>query len=481
MQGVGLPNQRGREKIASIPVTGLQQPLDAGENASGTTHMRKKSPETSRPGSLQTEPGRLHEMLNIYSIVAEKSPAGIFISQEGCFRWVSGKLCESTGYAADELNGVSCLSFVHPEDRERVRQGARAMLRGETSSPYEYRMVKKGGELLWCLESVSPIRFDGSRAVFGSQVDITCQKQTADALRESEERYRMIIDSIPDAYYEIDLAGNNVTFNDSFLRLYEYGREEMQGVNYRTYVDSQNVRVVTRVFRHVYKTGRPVKKTAWQITTKSGHKKQIELSVTLVLDSRGTPKGFRGIMSDVTARCKAEELIRQQAFHDPLTGLANRTLFYDRLTMALNRAKRDRKMVAVMILDLDHFKDVNDHRGHAVGDKLLKSVAARLLEMVRAMDTVARHGGDEFTLILPSLNDVADAENIAQKIVEVFEEPFNLEGRELAMTASLGLAMYPVHGTGADNLMRRADAAMYRAKALGRNRYCCFASSNGER
>ena len=134
------------------------------------------------------------------------------------------------------------------------------------------------------------------------------------------------------------------------------------------------------VFHQVFKTGHPTKKMEWEIIAKSGEKKQVELSVSLIRDANGKPAGFRGIISDITDRRKAEEMIRHQAFHDSLTGLANRILFYDRTHMAFNSAKRNGKMVAVIILDLDNFKEINDNKGHRVGDEVLKSVSETVFQ-----------------------------------------------------------------------------------------------------
>ena len=228
------------------------------------------------------------------------------------------------------------------------------------------------------------------------------------------------------------------------------------------------------MFHQVFKTGKSTKKMEWEIITKSGKKKQVELSVSLIRDAKGKPLGFRGIISDITLRRKAEETIRHQAFHDSLTGLANRILFYDRMHMAFSLAKRNQKMVALIILDLDHFKEINDTHGHMAGDDLLKAVSERLYKMVRASDTIARYGGDEFTLIMPHLSSEKDAEVIVRKIIIAFNKPFRLDIGEITVTASIGVAMYPLHGQDIDTLMSKADNAMYRAKAMGRNRYCWY-------
>jgi diguanylate cyclase (GGDEF)-like protein len=216
----------------------------------------------------------------------------------------------------------------------------------------------------------------------------------------------------------------------------------------------------------------------WEIINKNGEARQVELSVSLARNAQGRPTGFRGIMSDVTARLKAEEAIRRQAFHDSLTNLANRILFNDRLSMAMKRAKRAQKMVAVMVLDLDDFKDVNDRWGHAAGDMLLKEAADRLADQVRDTDTVARQGGDEFSIALSSLNSAEEARQIAEKIVASFYRPFQLDSVNAYVTASLGVSVYPDDGDDVEILIQKADQAMYDAKKQGRNRYAFFKKSS---
>jgi len=416
----------------------------------------------------------LRRVEHLYTTLAEKSPISILIVQNGNIQWSNTKLQESMGYKADELINIPYSSLVYPDDRELLKNNSIAMLRGEISLPFEYRVVTKEGRILWHVGTVTSIIHNGKRAILGSQMNIDPQKQAEINARQSEERFRAIIDTIPDAYYEVDLAGNTTMFNEAYLKLYEYSMEEMQGKNYREYVDKEHAEIAYWVFHQVFKTGQSTKKMEWEIIAKSGEKKQVELSVSLIRDANGKPAGFRGIISDITDRRKAEETIRHQAFHDPLTGLANRILFYDRTHMAFNSAKRNGKMVAVIILDLDNFKEINDNKGHRVGDEVLKSISERLSKMVRASDTVARYGGDEFTLIIPSLSSEENALIVAQKIVKAFNKPFHLDTGDITVTASIGVAIYPLHGRDIDTLMSKADNAMYRAKAMGRNRYCWY-------
>lgn len=170
------------------------------------------------------------------------------------------------------------------------------------------------------------------------------------------------------------------------------------------------------------------------------------------------------LVKQIAERKQAEETIKYMAYHDALTDLPNRVLFYDRLHQALAAARRKQKQVAVIMLDLDRFKEINDSLGHSAGDELLEAVAKRLRNLIRESDTVARMGGDEFTLILP--DSVAD---VAERIVEVFQKPFVLDGHEQHVTASVGLSIYPVDGGDAETLMKNADIAMYSAKQNGRN------------
>lgn len=411
---------------------------------------------------------------HLYQTLAEKSPIGIFIVQDGLFVWVNRRFQENTGYAAGEILGKDSLFMVHPEDREFVRQSSLAMMHTGAIIPYEYRVVTKEGEILWYVGTVTAIEYKCRRATLGSQMDISLQKKAEDALKQSEDRSRSIVDNIPDAYYEVDLRGNLQFSNEAYLKLFGYRREEMLGLNFRRYVDKKNADIAIRTFAQVYKTRKPIKKMDWKIINKNGGTRHVELSVSLFCNAHGKPSGFRGIIQDITARRKEEEVIRNQALHDHLTGLSNRLLFYDRLNMAIKRARRAQKMVGVIMLDLDHFKDINDRFGHAAGDALLQEVSERLLSIVRDTDTVSRPGGDEFCIVLPSVNSRHDVIRIAEKIVDAFHRPIHLDTGPVVVTTSVGAALYPENGDNLDTLIQKADKAMYRAKNQGRNRYCFY-------
>ena len=186
--------------------------------------------------------------------------------------------------------------------------------------------------------------------------------------------------------------------------------------------------------------------------------------------------GTYGVARDITERKRAEEKISFQAYHDLLTQLPNRILFKDRLGVALVQARRNRRLAAVLFIDLDRFKLVNDTLGHAEGDELLKGVAARLKGCLRRSDTLARLGGDEFTILLPDLSQPEDAAVIAEKVIEELRRPLSIAGQDIRATASIGVALYPSDGEDPDTLIKHADIAMYHVKAAGKNSYTFFSA-----
>jgi diguanylate cyclase (GGDEF)-like protein len=190
-----------------------------------------------------------------------------------------------------------------------------------------------------------------------------------------------------------------------------------------------------------------------------------------LFDEDGRPRGAIGATLDITERKRAEEQVRTLAYHDGLTGLPNRLVFQDRLALAVAQAHRRGKGLAVLFLDLDRFKVINDSLGHSVGDLLIREVAVRLRSCLRVGDTVARLGGDEFTLLLPDVEDAMDTVRVANKALEIIRMPFDIDGRELFVTASMGISLYPGDGHDPETLVKNADAAMYRAKEQGRDTY----------
>ncbi|MBI4123513.1 MAG: GGDEF domain-containing protein, partial [Betaproteobacteria bacterium] len=188
-------------------------------------------------------------------------------------------------------------------------------------------------------------------------------------------------------------------------------------------------------------------------------------------DAAGRVYRMIGVSQDISARKAREEAVRFLAYHDSLTGLPNRRLLDDRLAQAIHLAQRRHRKLAVMLIDLDDFKQVNDSLGHRAGDAVLREVAQRLALCVRKADTLARHGGDEFVIVVSDVQAEADCQLVAEKVLRSLAPQFRVEGRALALGASIGISLFPSDAGDGDALLRNADAAMYRAKQLGRNQY----------
>ena len=685
----------------------------------------------------------IRQSKELYRALSEKSIAGIYVVQDGKFRFINGNAASYAGYTSEELLDQDASILVSPEDREQVRQNARAMLRGERSSPYEFRIITKRGETRWIVETVTSILHEGRPAILGNSMnfterrqieeelqanrsrladivtflpdatlaidkekriiiwnkaieemtgipavemmgkgdyaysipfygearpqlmdlvfldreeiearysyiiregdsltaeafcnalynnkgawifakasplhdqsgniigaiesirDITEQKQAEKALKENESRMRAITDSAQDAILMMDSEGRISYWNPAAERILGYTSAEAIGQNlhaliapsryheahraafpvfqqegqgaavgktldleairkdgeeisvqlslsaiqmrgtwhavgvlrditerkrmaealekresmlnevgaiakvggwefdaesqkqvwtkevYRIHeVDENYEPTVSKGIEFYAPASRPVIESAVQRAIEYGEPFDVELEIITakgnhrwvhasgnVQQENGITKIVYGTFQDITERRQAEEKIRQMAYHDSLTGLPNRKLFSDRLGIALAQAQRNQKGVAVTMLDLDHFKDVNDTLGHDVGDLLLKAAAERLSAALRKGDTVARFGGDEFVLILPELKGIEDVIQVAQKIVESFRKPFLIDTHQIVVTTSIGIAVYPHDGTDGDSLLKNADIAMYQVKQTGRDRYQIF-------
>jgi diguanylate cyclase (GGDEF)-like protein/PAS domain S-box-containing protein len=293
-----------------------------------------------------------------------------------------------------------------------------------------------------------------------------------ESLHNSEGRFRSVVETANDAIISADSRGKIVFWNNAAETLFGYSADEAVGKPLALIMPERSRGAHRKGLKRVVSTGESniIGKTVEMTGLRKGGS---EFPIELSLANWKTKEGifFTGIVRDITERKRAEATIRQLAYHDSLTGLPNRMLFNDRLTMELAHAHRNRQKFAVMILDLDYFKDVNDTLGHGVGDQLLQAVGRRLKDLLRKNDTVARMGGDEFLLLLLEIARVEAVAKIAQKILKAVREPFVIDGHRLEITTSIGIATYPKDGKDGDALMTHADNAMYRAKKEGRDSY----------
>jgi diguanylate cyclase (GGDEF)-like protein/PAS domain S-box-containing protein len=310
-------------------------------------------------------------------------------------------------------------------------------------------------------------------------------------LENSEKMYRYLVDSSPDIIYTLNHEGRFTFVNDRATALLGYAREELIGRHYSLVVHEEDLERARYVFNERRTDDRASRNVELRLKCRTGNGQERTFNntlMTIALNSIGmhVPEhdvrkleffGTYGVARDITDRKRAEELISYQAYHDILTDLPNRMLFKDRLGLALIQAKRKGTELAVMFVDLDRFKLVNDTLGHVKGDELLQQAALRLKECLRRGDTLARQGGDEFTIVLPELRDRADASMVADKFLECLHAPFFLDGHQVHISASIGIAIYPGDGETIDELLRHADIAMYQVKALGKNGHSFYHAS----
>ncbi|MEW6349176.1 MAG: diguanylate cyclase [Thermodesulfobacteriota bacterium] len=299
-----------------------------------------------------------------------------------------------------------------------------------------------------------------------------------EARRNAQESLKLaakVITASNEAIMVTDAGGDIVEVNAAFSRTTGYAREEAIGRNPRFMASGRHDKHFWRDFWHIISVTGQWKGEVWD-RRKSGEIYPKLLSVSTVKDDTGKVTNYVGIFSDITKAKQTEERLEHLAHYDPLTELPNRLLFRDRLRRALVRADRDKTTVALMFLDLDAFKNVNDTVGHPLGDELLVQVAGRLAQCVRKGDTVARLGGDEFTVVVPDLHSTREVGSLAQRIVDELSAPFRLKGYEVFTSASIGIAIYPGDARDPDRLVQHADTAMYHAKNQGKNNFQFFSN-----
>jgi diguanylate cyclase (GGDEF)-like protein/PAS domain S-box-containing protein len=306
------------------------------------------------------------------------------------------------------------------------------------------------------------------------------RRQQLDQHLRDEARFRATFDQAAVGVAHVALDGTVLKVNDKLCRMSGYTASELRQRKFIDFKPPEDRQAADDIRTAQLEHGSNVQREA-RFLRKDGTLAWYAVSVSLVLDPEGKPDYFIAILQDVTEARQAQEQVLYQAQHDPLTRLPNRALFQDRLEQALRLARRRRWSAGLLFLDLDYFKQVNDRLGHVAGDALLVEVGARLAGAVRASDTAARIGGDEFAVVLTHLNRPDDAALVAGKILTAMAAPIVLQGQEYAITVSIGIAVYPDHGTDADALLKSADTAMFKAKQGGRNSFEVFAAKASPR
>jgi diguanylate cyclase (GGDEF)-like protein/PAS domain S-box-containing protein len=425
----------------------------------------------------------LHDRLKFIQRITSSAPGMVFqlrLTPDGKyhFLYVSERVSEIYRGITQEqvLKDAGCaLKLHHPDDLGGLLDSLVASSQFLALWSHEYRLRFENGDVRWLLGQAMPEReSDGSVLWNGFTTDITQRKVAEERLRNSEARFRALTELSSDWYWEQDTQFRFVRVDGSLEASQILPQDDYLGTT-RWEQDVQGVTPAQWVaHRAELEAHKPFRKFEMQRKRPDGSLMWVSVSGAPIFDENGVFAGYRGIGRDISARRENEDKIERLAFYDALTGLPNRRLLMDRLQNALAISEREHLTGALLFIDLDNFKDLNDTQGHDMGDQLLKQVAIRLNECVREADTVARLGGDEFVVMLQKLNQntsdaAAHAENVGRKVLTTLNQPYRLGGNEFHSTPSIGIALFQNNDLTIDELLKRADLAMYQAKAAGRN------------
>jgi diguanylate cyclase (GGDEF)-like protein/PAS domain S-box-containing protein len=403
----------------------------------------------------------------LFDALIEQAPVGVFVADtRGACLYANPRLCELTGLPLDEQLGYGWRRALHEDDVERVEAGWAEAMRNGANLAHDQRFVRSDGSIAWVEMTASAVTDDGGGVLgwAGVCVDVTEQRLT-------DDRYRELVENARDAVYTADVEGNFVSVNRAAEDMSGYNRAELLTMSFFDLVAPEDVEHVQAALARSL-SGEDERRIEVRLVAKDGRTLLADVTGRLVQED-GRPLRFEGIARDVTERHELQLQLAHQAFHDALTGLPNRALFLDRLGHAIAGATRPGTHVAVVLLDLDNFKLVNDSLGHDVGDELLAAIAPRLQGAARGADTVARLGGDEFAFVIETLRDDRDVVAVAERIAAAFDEPFAVGADAHRITASLGIALArPEDEPSA--ILRNADTAMYSAKARKRGSFELF-------
>ncbi len=397
----------------------------------------------------------------------------IIILPSGSIQTVNTETCDLLGYQEAELIGQP-ISKILAGELDRLHSDIDNLVQQCCVRNAEKIYLAKDGKEIAAIFSGYAIRNED-----GQIQGIVCMasglmenQQKIETLQQAEDRYRSVFERAGEGFFQTTVDGNYLGVNLALAQIYGYKSPEdfinsLTNIAHQLYVNPHR----RNEFRQIIEEQGEVWNFESQVYSRDGSIIWISENARARCNANGEIVGYEGTVADITERRLAQATIRYQASHDLLTNLPNRAQFNEKLSWHLAEASQKRQMLGVCFLDLDRFKTINDTLGHAVGDRLLQKVSKRVLSCLRPQDVFARWGGDEFTLLLPQLQSLEEAAEIAQKILDVLKPAFKLQGHQLHITSSIGIAVYPDDGVDGETLLSNADAALYRTKAQGRNNY----------
>jgi diguanylate cyclase (GGDEF)-like protein/PAS domain S-box-containing protein len=416
-----------------------------------------------------------------YRGLLEAAPDGmVVVNQDGEIVLLNARAESQFGYRRDELLGQKVTNIIPGGVAERLiadgtRTAAEALAQ-QIGTGIELSGRRKDGTEFPIEIMLSPQENDEGILVTAAIRDITERKAAESALKEAAKKYRAIFDGALEGMFQFSSDGGLLSANPYLAKMLGY--DSLEGV-FSTVKDmareawaypDECARFMQEIDEHATIQG-----FECQFKRKGSSNIWVSLNARKVFGDDGQLLYYEGFATDITKRKVAEERVQFLAYYDALTGLPNRTLLQDRLVKALDSALRRKERVALLFLDLDRFKDINDSFGHSFGDLLLQIIAARFKSGVRKQDTVGRLGGDEFLIVLTNVKEIAYASFVAERLMRAMSAKFVIQGRSLSISCSIGISIFPEDGMDSESLLKNADAAMYSAKESGRNNFRFFA------
>jgi diguanylate cyclase (GGDEF)-like protein/PAS domain S-box-containing protein len=426
-------------------------------------------------GELEALKETLQNERNLMRTLIDSIPNNIFAKDtQSKFLLANQFVARGMGSTPEDLLGKDDFDFFPEEMAQRFFDDEQHVI--QTGEPLlnleEPAVDKETGQIRWLLTSKVPLRDHSGQVVglVGIGRDITARREAERASRENEDRFRSLADLSSEWYWEQgpDLQFIAMTHANGKA---DYKTTEVIGKTLQQLPDTYPLSGSWQEYEALVAEHRPFRDVELRRDTGQGEPTYLSLSGLPILDHDGVFQGYRGIGRDITDRKQSEEQAYYLATHDSLTGLPNRTMFSQILNIAIESARRFQRKLAVIFIDLDRFKNINDTLGHEAGDTLLKDVAQRLSNTLRSCDVVARLGGDEFVVLVQELDDTEQAVKVARKILSATINPVSVLDQEISITASIGICMYPDDAEDEQTLMKNADIAMYRAKDEGKNTY----------
>jgi diguanylate cyclase (GGDEF)-like protein/PAS domain S-box-containing protein len=423
-------------------------------------------------GRVQSD-AALRESEKKFRNFVEQSLVGLYVVQDGRIAYANNKTAELLGYdSAEELLGIPLAQLTAPEDLPLLTENHRRRLHGEVDTiRYTYRALRRDGQRVWADVQGSACVYEGRPAVMGVALDVSKQV----AFEHQSRLANRVFESTSEGIVITDANCRIEAVNPAFSRITGYSPDEAVGKLSRMMTGQGAQEKINRdMLAHL------ATDEHWQgemrDRRKNGEWYPAWLSISTVRDADRNITNYVGVFTDNTRRKQAESRLQFLATHDSLTGMLNRSGFMAQFTDEIVRARGDNRQLGVLFIDLDRFKTVNDTLGHLAGDQLLVAAAERMRQQLKDSDLAARLGGDEFTVLMNDQQSSGAAAKLAERLIASMAQPFVINGQEMFVTASVGVACYPADGIDAATLLKNADVAMYRAKQRGRNTFQFFTS-----